>query len=290
MSAALDELIALLSLEALGNDRFRGVGSSGDGAEGTFGGHFLGQATAAALATVADARTVHSLHAYFLRSGQPGEPYDYRVTRVRDGRSFSARRVEAWQNNKIMFELNASLALPEDGRRIAPEPPPDLDTLPDPAGLPPYHEVMAKCDPLPFPAEWSLREHGVDLRPINAPWCAAGPSAAGGIRHWIRANGSAPDNPALHTAMLAYQSDESLADSLLIPFNVYWGSPGVTFVSLDHAMWLHRQVDMNEWMLVDQWAGPAEGGRGLAHGRVWNRAGDLVASFSQEALMRFYDD
>lgn len=287
MGQALDELVAILTLEACGEDRWRGNGSSGDGADGTFGGHLLGQATAAALASADDDRAVNSIHAYFLRSGQPGQPYEYAVERIRDGRSFSSRRVSAWQGERQIFELTASLAVPEPGNRIAPTPPSDLAQLPEPESLPAFHDVMAAADPLPLPADWSLREHGIDLRPINAPWTERGPSADGGIRHWIRANGEAPDQPRLHTAMLAYQSDESLADSLLIPFGVSWGSPEVTFVSLDHAMWFHQQVDLNQWLLVEQWPGPAAHARGLAHGRVWDQQGALLASFSQEALMRF---
>jgi acyl-CoA thioesterase-2 len=287
MSKPLESLIDILSLEPQGQDRWRGIGSTADGADGTYGGHLLGQATAAALASVDDERVLHSIHGYFLRAGQPQSDYEYEVTRVRDGRSFSSRRVTCMQHGKTVFELMASLAVPEDGPSFSPPPPQDFDALPSPESLPRYRDVMAAADPLPLPAEWALREHGIDLRPVNAPWCERGPCAAGGIRHWIRANGTAPDTPALHSAMLAYQSDESLADSLLIPFKLSWGAPGVTFVSLDHALWMHRQVQMNEWLFVEQWPGPVANARGVAHGRVWTQAGALVATFSQEALLRF---
>ncbi|MEM7543720.1 MAG: acyl-CoA thioesterase domain-containing protein [Pseudomonadota bacterium] len=286
MSEALKDLIALLSLDSAGENIWRGLGSKNDGAEGTYGGHFLGQATAAAQLSVAPDRYIHSLHGYFLRGGVPGEPYDYHVENVRDGRTFSHRRVTAMQNGKAMFDLLAAFMAAEDGRRIKSEPPEDFGDLPEPESLPRYHEMMANLDEQPLPEEWALREHGVDIRNINAPWNEQGPSARGGIRHWIRSNGTAPNNRALHAAMLAYQSDESVSDNILIPFGLTWGTPGITFVSLDHAMWFHREVDLNEWHFVEQWPEAGGHGRGLAHGKVWSRSGELIASFSQEALMR----
>jgi len=289
MTTAVQALIDILTLEPVGGDRWRGRGSREDGAEGTYGGHLLGQATAAALASVEPDRTVHSLHAYFLRGGTPGQAYEYVVSRVRDGRSFSVRRVAAYQDERLIFELTASLTIPASGRVIRPAPPPDFATLPAPDRLPGYSELMAGLDPLPLPVDWARRELAIELRPVNAPWTERGPSTDGGIRHWIRAAGPLPANPALHCAMLAYQTDESISDNVLIPFDVSWGTPGMSFVSLDHALWLHRPVDLNDWLFVEQWPGVAAHGRGLAHGRVWTRDGDLVASYTQEALMRFDD-
>ena len=286
MSSALEDLIGILTLDSLGSDRFRGRGSHGDGADGTYGGHFLGQATAAALATVDDDRFVHSLHAYFLRGGRPGQPIDYEVERVRDGRSFCTRRVRASQDGKTAFELLASFTVEASSPTIPAAPPGDFQTLPQPESLPRYQEVMAANDPLPMPAEWALREHGVDVRIVNAPWAPSGPSEKQGIRMWIKAAGIMPSDPKLHMAMLAYQSDESISDNVLIPFGVTWGTPGVFFVSLDHAVWFHRTIDMNQWHFVDQWVVTAAGGRGTSTGYVWSAAGDLVASFTQEALMR----
>ena len=286
MADPLEDLIAILTLEAIGEDRWRGVGSKDDGAEGSYGGHLLGQAAAAMLADAGDDRILHSLHGYFLRGGIPGQAYDWVVQRVRDGRSISNRRASAYQDERLVFEASASLVTPASGAVIAARPPKDLDTLPAPESLPRYGDVMAAFDPPPLPAEWALREHGIDLRPVNAPWAERGISADGGIRHWIRANGRAPDDPALHAAMLLYQSDESLSDCLLIPFGLNWGSPNTQFVSLDHAAWLHEPVDLNDWLFVEQWPSTARNERGLAHGRVWRRDGTLVASFAQEALMR----
>ena len=153
--------------------------------------------------------------------------------------------------------------------------------------LPRYHELMAQHDPVPLPEDWALNEHGVDVRVVNAPWVQNGPSAENGIRMWIRANGKAPDDYRLHAAMLAYQSDESLADNLLIPFNKTWSAPGVFCVSLDHAMWFHRPVDMNQWHFVEQQVVGAANNRGVGTGYVWSTNKRLVASFTQEVLMRF---
>jgi acyl-CoA thioesterase-2 len=286
MNPALDHLVSLLTLEPAGADRWRGGGSRNDGVDGTYGGHMLGQAAAAAIASCDDGRVLHSMHAYFLRGGQPGEPYEYAVERVRDGRSFSMRRVSAWQHGRHVLELTASLTEPATGHNIDAVPPADFASLPAPEALPSYSDIMAALDPTPLPEDWARRPLAIELRPVNAPWIARGPSAAGGIRHWIRAVDRLPVEQGLHTAMLAYQSDESLADCLLVPLGMTWGTPGTTFVSLDHAMWFHRPFSLNDWLFVEQWPGKAEHGRGLAHGRVWSRAGELVCTYAQEALMR----
>lgn len=285
MTQGLTNLIEILSPRLIAEDKFRGQGSSNDGAPGTYGGHFLGQASAAALATVADDRAVHSIHAYFLRGGTPGEPIDYEVERVRDGGAFSVRKVKAIQDERTAFELTASFTVQSEGKEILAQSPPNFGELPEPESLPAYKELMQSLDPIPLPEDWALRDHGLDMRVVNAPWTPNGPSAAGGIRIWIKANGRAPDDPNLHAAMLAYQSDESLADNLLIPFGVTWGSERVFFVSLDHAMWFHRPIDLNEWHFVEQWPITATGSRGVATARVWSRDQKLVASFTQEVLM-----
>lgn len=284
---ALDELISVLTPEPLGHGVFRGRGSWDDGGETTYGGHFLGQATAAALASVDDDRHLHSVHAYFLAPGKPHQSIDYTVNTVRDGRTFCTRKVSAQQEGRLLFELMASFKLPEEGPAMEPEPPSDFQQLPNPETLPTYYDLMSSLDPCPMPLTWALRDHGVDVRTVNAPWVPAGVSAAGGIRIWIRSKGEMPDDPKLHTAMLAYQSDESLADNVAICFDVSWGSPDVIFVSLDHAMWWHRPFRLDEWLFVEQWPVTVSNARGLASGRVWNTSGQLVASFNQEALIRF---
>ena len=286
MSSALDALIKLLTIESQGGDHFRGIGSSDDGAPVTYGGHFLGQATAAVLETVSDDRLLHSLHGYFLRPGRPQEVIDYQVERVRDGGTFSTRRVKARQGESVVFEMLASFAKLEEGEVLEATPPADFTTLPSPETLPSYRTLMERQQPLPFPQEWALREHAVEIRPVNAPWAERGLSFCNGIRMWIRANGELPDNPKLHTAILAYQSDESISDNILMPFKVTWGSPGIFTTSLDHAMWFHRPLRIDEWLFVDQSPICVAHGRGLSNATVWNQAQELVASFTQEALYR----
>jgi len=286
MSAALEELIAILQLEPIEADVYRGRGSHGDGADGTYGGHLLGQAVAAASNTVDRERRIHSLHAYFLRPGRPGQPLDYHVQAIRDGRSFNTRRVSASQAGKSVFELSCSFTNPASGPVFEAQPPADLQTLPAPESLPRYHELMGSQDPVPLPAEWALREHGVDVRVVNAPWSPNGPSSDHGIRMWIRANGRLPDDPKLHDAVLAYQSDESICDNVLVPFGVTWGTPDVFCVSLDHAMWFHRPVDLNRWHFVEQRPLAYARERGVAGAEVWTEDGALVASFRQEVLLR----
>ncbi len=284
---ALDELIAILTPAPTGPDSFVGVGSANDGVDATFGGHFLGQAVAAALATVDPDRHLHSLHGYFLRAGRSGEPYRIAVDRVRDGRTFCTRRVTVFQDDdRACFELLASCASPEDGPTLDARPPTDFHALPAPETLPTHRELMAGLDPLPLPAEWALRRYGLDLRTVNAPWAPSGPSADGGIRLWVTADGPVPADHHLQAALLAYQSDESLADNIAIPWGATWGSPGVVFVSLDHAMWFHRPFDLNDWLFIDQRPVTVGRARGVATATVWNTNGELVASFTQEALLR----
>lgn len=281
MSKALEDLIDVLRPTQTDENTYQGRT-----ANSTYGGHFLGQATAVALATVNDNRFIHSFHAYFLRGLRPGEAIEYVVDRVRDGRRFCTRRVTAIQSGKSAFEMIASFTFDEIGETIQPSGPADFDELPLPESLPTFHELMSAQDPLPFSADWALREHGVDVRVVNAPWSPEGPSVDDGIRMWIRADGNVPDDSGLHSAMLAYQSDESIADNVLVPFGLTWSSPEMFFVSLDHAMWFHRPIDMNQWHFVEQQPVTAGHGRGVASGYVWSQDRQLIASFTQEALMR----
>jgi acyl-CoA thioesterase II len=287
MGTALENLLAVVTLRDLGGDRFEGIASSNDGVDATFGGHFLGQATAAAIATVEPDRRLHSLHGYFLRSGTPGEPFVLDVERVRDGRSFCTRRVRVSQNSgKTQFELLASFAVDEMGPVVDPRPPIGFDQLPRPDSLPTYREVMRALPEPVLPEDWALRDYGLDIRPVDGPWSPGGPSAEGGIRFWIRAAESLSNDHRIQVPILAYQSDESLADNVAAPFGATWGSPGVVFVSLDHAMWFHRPFDLNQWHFVDQRPVTIGNGRGLATGSVWTADGEMVVSFTQEALLR----
>lgn len=284
MTDGLKKLTAILRPEEIATDLYRGIGSENDGAEATFGGHFLGQASAAAMHTVEEDRHIHSLHAYFVRGGAPGDTIDYHIERVRDGRTFCTRRVTAKQNDKTLFELLASFSKLQEGQSIKAALPEDFGSLPKPESLLPYKELMRSQDPLPLPEDWAMRDSGIDIRVLNAPWTAIGPSESQGIRMWIRADGQLDNNHRLHAAMLAYQTDESLADILLIPFNKTWCSEGTFCVSLDHALWFHQPIDLNNWHFVDQTVLTASHGRGVGNGYVWSEAGELVASFTQEVL------
>ena len=287
MTAALDDLVALLTPERLDEGRYRALASVDDGWDNVYGGHFLGQATAVAAASVSDDRRVNSLHGYFLRAGKAGQPIDYAVEVVRDGRSFSTRRITASQGGgPANFELLVSFAVPEPGKTLDPAPPADLGDVAAPLSLPRYQELMASFDTPPLPADWALKDRGLDLRIVNAPWSPNGPSANSGIRYWARADGELPQDPGLHAAIFAYLSDDSISDNVLVPFGVTWACADVLCVSLDHALWMHRPFRMDDWHFVDQEPIVAGGGRGLAHARVWTAGGELVASFTQEALMR----
>tara|TARA_B100000214_G_C23882268_1_gene587817 strand:+ start:173 stop:1057 length:885 start_codon:yes stop_codon:yes gene_type:complete len=286
MTKGLSELLKVLDVKQLEGDNFLAPGSRNDGAEGTYGGHLLGQAVAAANLTVAYPKRVHSLHSYFLTAGEPGESYEINVVRVRDGKSFANRRVITSQRGRVVMETSVSFCVDSKGIILSGDRPPNMKLLPEPTKIPRYPELMALQNPLPFHEDWALREHGLDIRVINAPWAPAGVSEKKGIRAWVKANGIAPDDLGLHFALAAYHSDESLADNLLVPFGLTWGSNGTFMVSLDHAMWFHKAIDFNKWHLVDQWAIGAENERGVATGRLWNQSGQLCASFTQEALIR----
>lgn len=291
MTAALENLVEILSPTKIGEDHYQGLGSKDDGVDATFGGHFLGQATAAASATVDDDRYVHSIHAYFLRAGTPGVPFDLHVDRVREGRSFCTRKVSATQEGgKVAFELLASFAKDEGGPVSEGVRPADFADLPDPESLPTYQEMMSAHDPLPLPVEWVMNKHGIDIRTVNAPWAPTGVSADGGCRVWVRTEASMPDDRNLHAAALAYQSDESISDNIGFAFGVTWGTPGMIFVSLDHSMWFHRPFRMDEWLFIDQKPVVTAHSRGVATATVWNQTGELVATFTQEALLRMPEE
>ena len=286
MTNALSELVNLLTLEKIGEDLYLGTGSKNDGADATYGGHLLGQATRAAIETVKSGRDIHSLHAYFLSGGIPGESITYFVERLRDGRSFCSRRIVAMQKNKKLLELNASFCIKGDGLNFSVDAPEDFSSLPSPESLPRYKDLMLKQDPIPFREDWALEERGVDVRVVNAPWGGAGLSGSNGIRMWIRLDGKLEFDAATHAAILAYQSDESLADNVLTPFGLTWGSARVFMVSLDHSIWFHDVIDLNSWHFVEQWPVYTGSERGVASAHVWNSNGNLVASFTQEALVR----
>jgi acyl-CoA thioesterase-2 len=277
----LDRLVALLDLERIEENIFRGV-SPAESPVRVFGGQVAGQALVAAGRTVPDDRHVHSLHAYFIRPGDPRVPIVYEVDRIRDGRSFTTRRVVAVQHGKAIFSLSASFQLREPGLDHA-DPMPEV---PDPESLPSfadriseYRSRLGDMARLPRP---------IDLRYVTEPAFLSRESGPRDARHqvWMRADGTLADNDLLHVCVLAYASDLTLLDAVLVRHGVYWGLDRVVGASLDHAMWFHRPFRADEWVLYDCASSSASGGRGLATGRFFARDGTLIATVVQEGLLR----
>jgi acyl-CoA thioesterase-2 len=278
---SLDELVTLLALESIEVNIFR-CRSPDENRQRVFGGQVAGQALVAAARTVDDGdRLVHSLHAYFLLPGDPTVPILYEVDRLRDGRSFSTRRVVAIQHGRAIFNLQASFHAPEQG--------PDHQLtmpagLPDPETLPDWHERMAPYkDQL---GEWYERPRAIDLRYVDGD-----PMSRKGVptdcqRVWLRAAGTLPHDPVLHACLVTYASDMTLLDTTVLPFGLAWDSPGMQMASLDHAMWFHRPFRADEWLLYDQRAISTGAARGLAGGAIYTADGRLAVSVVQEGLAR----
>jgi acyl-CoA thioesterase-2 len=281
VSSSLQELLGLLDLEQLETDVFRGQ-SPDDFRQRVFGGQVAGQALVAAGRTVEAERAVHSLHAYFLRPGDPKIPILYLVDRIRDGRSFTTRRVVAVQHGKAIFNLAASFTAGEPGMEHQVTAP----TVTPAERLPPLAEALAGHADNPV-VEW------VATSPIELRYAGAHPLLVErGVEHeastavWLRAAGTLPDDPLIHVCVLTYASDITLLDSALLAHGKAWGRGEVLGASLDHAMWFHRPFRADEWLLYDQHSPTATGGRALAEGRIFTEAGDLAVTVVQEGLMR----
>jgi acyl-CoA thioesterase II len=280
--AAVDALVRLLDLEALGDDRFRGI-SPPVGPQRVFGGQVAGQALVAAGRTVDPERRVHSLHGYFVRPGDPAEPIDYSVESIRDGRSFSVRRSVAEQHGKVIFFMSASFHRPEEG----------LDHHePAPLDVPPPDEVPTMADRLArWPDRagfWNLVPRPIDVRYVGEPgWVPPGDRPAEARqRVWMRLDGKLPDDPLLHACALTFASDLTLLDSVLSAHGAVWGPGGFVGASLDHAMWFHRDFRADEWFLYDSVSPSASAARGLATGRMFTLDGRHIATAVQEGLLR----
>jgi acyl-CoA thioesterase-2 len=279
-SEALADVLALLDLEPIEEDIFRGLSPAGR-LQRVFGGQVLGQALAAAARTVESSRICHSLHAYFLRPGDPRVPILYEVDRSRDGRSFSARRVVAIQNGKQIFILAASFQTPEQGYEHQ-FPMPDV---PPPEALDDELEARRK-NPALMPEmlrEWLTRARPFETRPVIIDPPGDRPPRPPFDNVWFRASGPVPD--ALAQALLAYASDASLLSTALLPHGKSIFS-NLQVASLDHAMWFHRPVRFDDWLLYAQDSPSASGARGFNRGAIFLRDGTLVASVAQEGLIR----
>ncbi len=278
---ALDDLVTLLDLESIEVNIFRGR-SPDEHRQRVFGGQVAGQALVAATRTIDDPdRHVHSLHAYFLRPGDPTVPILYEVDRIRDGRSFTTRRVVAIQHGKAIFNLQTSFHVTEPGpdhQLTMPADVPAPETIPDfKTRMAPYKERMGV---------WYDRPRPIDIRYVdNDPFSRHG-NPAGGQRVWMRADGRLPDDPTLHACIVTYASDMTLLDTTILPFGLSWDSPGLQMASLDHAMWFHRPFRADDWLLYDQEAISSGTGRGLAHGQIYSSDGTLAVTVVQEGLAR----
>ena len=282
MNAPIQEVLDLLALEKIEENIFRGL-SPKDRVQRVFGGQVLGQALMAACRTV-EGRLCHSLHAYFLRAGDPKVPILYEVDRSRDGASFTARRVVAIQHGRPIFTLEASFQKDEPGYEHAFERP----DVPDPETLLNDTELRAAvADRMPPDlCAWVFRPRPFETRPVD-PRPYFTPAKRGPHEmFWIKAAGTLPDDPALHRCIAAFASDMSIIGTALAPHGIGWYDNIVQLASLDHAMWFHRPFRIDEWLLLVQDSPSASGARGFNRGLLYNRAGALVASVAQEGLMR----
>ncbi|MGX5680061.1 acyl-CoA thioesterase [Schumannella luteola] len=250
-----------------------------------FGGQVLAQSLVAAQRTIPDDRVVHSMHGYFLRPGDVNLPITFSVDRIHDGRSFSTRRTQAYQNGQPILSMIASFQDDDPGldHQV------DMPTgLPDPESLPAAAESLAGVDH-PVASFWA-NERPFEMRHVPSPiyFSVEGEHVAHQAV-WLKAIGPLPDDPNLHRAALAYASDYSILEPILRRHGVAWSRPGIRVASLDHAMWWHRFGRVDEWILYTQESPTAIGGRGLSLGRLYSRDGVLLASVAQEGMVRVPD-
>jgi acyl-CoA thioesterase II len=282
MSKLLSELVEQLALERIEENLFRGQ-SQDLGWGAVFGGQVLGQALSAAVQTVPADRYVHSLHAYFLRGGDVSKPIVYDVDRIRDGNSFTTRRVVAIQSGRPIFNFSASFQLREHGfTHQTPMPrvdPPDAlegDQVRSARNANPTRGSLARVKDRPF-----------ELRTLGPVYDPVKPTPQPPQRYiWLRAVDKLPDSPALHAYLLAYASDYSFVSTALLPHGVAWFTPGLQIASLDHVMWFHQPFRVDEWLLYAIDSPSASGARGLVRGSIYTEDGRLVATVAQEGLIR----
>ncbi|HEY2506697.1 MAG TPA: acyl-CoA thioesterase II [Streptosporangiaceae bacterium] len=283
MSKALDAVVDLLDLEPIERDIFRGRSPEGERRQRVFGGQVAGQALVAAGRTVPADRPVHSLHAYFIRPGDPTVPLIYLVDRVRDGRSFATRRVTTIQHGKAIFTLSASFHDREPGLEHH-QPMPEV---PGPEEVEPARARLRRLRGHQ-PAE-PERDYPIDIRYVGPlPEEAAEDPSLASDRSlvWLRANGDLPDDPLLHVCLMTYASDMTVLDTVLLAHGLSWSDDLTLGASLDHAMWFHRSFRADRWLLYSQDTPSASGGRGLGRGEVYTQDGELVVSVVQEGLLR----
>lgn len=285
MNQQLQDLIHVLDLETLEHNLFRGP-SRDLGGKSVFGGQVIGQALVAASRTV-DNGIPHSLHAYFLRPGDLEAPVVYEVDRVRDGNSFTTRRVQAIQFGKPILSMMASFQRDESGlEHQAPMP-----DVPPPESLETEHQLheqwLAKAGKIPDRVREALtRELAIEFRRVQ-PWNPLDPVKGEPRQYiWFRAAGKLPDAPMLHQCVLAYASDFNLLSTAMRPHGRSWFDPNMAVASIDHAIWFHRPLRADDWLLYAMDSPTAQSSRGLSRGQIFDRQGRLVASIAQENLQR----
>lgn len=278
----VDDLVDLMQLEPLGDDRFRAQ-SEDLGTPAVFGGQVLGQSLMAASRTVDADRPVHSMHAYFLLPGEHA-PIEYTVDRVRDGRSFTTRHVVARQGDRIIFEMSASFQTVDPGVE---------HQLPMPAVAGPegvksdLQRRIDLGDRLPERVRIKgVQPHGIEFRAVEPDDLLVPARREAERSIWMRTIAPLPDDPLMHRALLAYASDHGLLGAALLPHGLSYMQPGVRMASLDHAMWFHRDFRLDDWLLYRLDSPSASGARGLARGSLYTRDGRLVASTAQEGMVR----
>ena len=282
MSQAVRSLLEILNLEQLEVNLFRGL-SPQSRWQRVFGGQVIGQALVAATRTV-DARPVHSLHAYFLLGGDPKVPIIYEVDRIRDGRSFTTRRVVAIQHGQAIFSMSVSFHRDEPGFSHQAE----MPKVPGPDELPSEQQIRENIMPMmPEPVRrYYESERPIELRPVEYGRYLSREHRSPHFHVWIRATAPLPDDPAIHQCVLAYASDMTLLDTSLIPHGQTVFNKRIQAASLNHALWFHRPFRADEWLLYAQDTPNASAGRGFSRGLIFSRDGKLVASVAQEGLIR----
>jgi acyl-CoA thioesterase-2 len=287
MQAAVENLLRILDLEPLEHNLFRGR-SPDVGWQRVFGGQVLGQALVAASRTVEPDRKAHSLHAYFLRPGDPGVPIIYEVDRIRDGKSFVTRRVVAIQHGQAIFSMSASFQVEElglDHQMPAPKVPPPEELMSEEELKKQFMESASE----PMKAYWR-RERPIEIRPVSLRHYVTREKLEPVQHVWFRASGPLPDDAAIHKCVLAYASDMMLLDTSLYPHARTLFDRDLQVASLDHALWFHRPFRADDWLLYAQESPTASGGRGFNRGAIYSRDGTHIASVAQEGLIRVWGE
>lgn len=284
MVTAMENLLEILDLEYLEHNLYRGR-SPQVGWQRVFGGQVIGQSLVAAQRTVAPGLHVHSLHCYFMRPGDPAVPIIYEVDRIRDGRSFATRRVNAIQHGHAIFTLVTSFQLDEEGLEFQFDMP---KNVPAPETLLSEKELIKKfIDDLPenIRKYWE-RERPIEMKPTSLKHYISRENLPPFQDMWIRTTGAVPDDPAIEAAVLAYLSDMTLLDTATFPHGRAVFDRDLQVASLDHSMWFHRRPDFSDWMLYTQDSPSTQGSRGMTRGFLYSRDGTLIASVAQEGLIR----